>query len=377
MSVDSHFFDELGANSLLMARFNAALRERTALPSVSMKDIYLYPTVRELAASLGPATLRRRPGAAQAQPAMRDNPYQPLPQPARQPSGTSHYFLCGVLQLLTAAASIAGGALLLNAGFSWALGARGVLDAYRGSWHSAAPPCSASASSRSWSSGCSSAGGSHRASGPGASATSGSGWSRPWSVPIRWPTCSSGRRCTTLYLRALGARIGRGAAILTQHIPVCTDLLTIGAGSVITKDTYISCYRARAGLIETGHVTVGAGSFIGEHSVIDINTVLGEGAQLGHASALLTGQLVPPAEIWHGSPAERAPDGTVYQVVPPARCGVLRRTWSCVARLLVMLAVAGPVEAALASLLVTHSRALPALAREPTGDQLAVLPGRG
>ena len=62
--MDSHFFDELGASSLLMARFNAALRERTALPSVSMKDIYLFPTVRELAASLGPATssaaVRRR-----------------------------------------------------------------------------------------------------------------------------------------------------------------------------------------------------------------------------------------------------------------------------------------------------------------------------
>ena len=67
----------------------------------------------------------------------------------------------------------------------------------------------------------------------------------------------------SLYLRALGARIGRGATILTQHIPVCTDLLTIGAGSVITKDTHISGYRARAGLIETGYVTLGAGSFVG------------------------------------------------------------------------------------------------------------------
>ena len=30
----------------------------------------------------------------------------------------------------------------------------------------------------------------------------------------------------TLYLRALGARIGRRAVIFTQHVPVCTDLLT-------------------------------------------------------------------------------------------------------------------------------------------------------
>ena len=79
VSVDSHFFDELGASSLLMARFNAALRERTALPSVSMKDIYLYPTVRALAASLGPAT-HAQPSAAQAEPATRHSSYEPLPR---------------------------------------------------------------------------------------------------------------------------------------------------------------------------------------------------------------------------------------------------------------------------------------------------------
>jgi non-ribosomal peptide synthetase-like protein len=365
VSVDSHFFDELGASSLLMARYNAALRERTALPSVSMKDIYLYPTVRKLAASLDPAISPRPYGATRPDPVLRDNPYQLPPQPASQPSGTPHYFLCGVLQLLTAAASIAGGALLLDAGSSWALGARGVLDTYTrlvafgsgtllglgvlpivvkwlliGRWKPR--------SVRAWS----------------------LGYFRFWlvkTVVVANPMAHLfvGTPLYTLYLRALGARIGRGATILTQHIPVCTDLLFIGAGSLITKDTYISCYRARAGLIETGYVTLGAGSFIGEHSVIDINAGLGERAQLGHASALLSGQVVPPAEIWHGSPAERAPDGTVYQVVPPARCGALRRAGSCVARLLLMLAVAGPVEAAVASLLVTHSRALSSLLGSP------------
>jgi non-ribosomal peptide synthetase-like protein len=365
VSVDSHFFDELGANSLLMARFNAALRERTTLPSVSMKDIYLHPTVRELAAALRSAMPAQPSGAAQPRPVLRYDPNDPPPQSIRQPSGTPHYFLCGVLQLLTVAGCIAGGALLLNAGFSWVLGARGVLDVYLrlvafgsgtllglgvlpvavkwlliGRWKPR--------SIRAWS----------------------LGYFRFWlvkTVVAANPMAHLfiGTPLYPLYLRALGARIGRGATILTQHVPVCTDLLVIGAGSLITKDTYLSCYRARAGLIETGYVTLGAGSFIGEHSVIDINAGLGARAQLGHASALLSGQVVPPAEVWHGSPAERAPDGTVYQVVPPARCGLLRRAWSCVGRLLLMLAVAGPLEAAVASLLVTHSRALPALLGSP------------
>src|SRR6266478_9950096 len=52
VSVDSHFFDELGADSLVMAHFCARVRKRGNLPPVSMKDVYAYPTIRSLAAAL-------------------------------------------------------------------------------------------------------------------------------------------------------------------------------------------------------------------------------------------------------------------------------------------------------------------------------------
>ena len=39
VSVDDHFFDDLGADSMVMARFCARVRKRPDLPSVSMKDI--------------------------------------------------------------------------------------------------------------------------------------------------------------------------------------------------------------------------------------------------------------------------------------------------------------------------------------------------
>src|SRR5881227_4131368 len=52
VSVDSHFFDELGADSLVMAHFCARVRKRGNLPSVSMKDVYAHPTIRDLAAAL-------------------------------------------------------------------------------------------------------------------------------------------------------------------------------------------------------------------------------------------------------------------------------------------------------------------------------------
>src|SRR5712692_8419982 len=55
LSVESHFFDELGADSLVMAKFCARVRKRGDLPSVSMKDIYRHPTIRSLAAALADA----------------------------------------------------------------------------------------------------------------------------------------------------------------------------------------------------------------------------------------------------------------------------------------------------------------------------------
>src|SRR5437879_8296541 len=56
--VDSHFFEELGADSLVMAHFCARVRKRGDLPSISMKDVYAHPTIRSLAAALADAAPR-------------------------------------------------------------------------------------------------------------------------------------------------------------------------------------------------------------------------------------------------------------------------------------------------------------------------------
>ena len=52
VSVDSNFFDDLGADSMVMARFCARVRKRPDLPSVSMKDIYQHRTITSLATAL-------------------------------------------------------------------------------------------------------------------------------------------------------------------------------------------------------------------------------------------------------------------------------------------------------------------------------------
>src|SRR5438876_9016983 len=88
VSVDSHFFDELGADSLVMAHFCARVRKRGNLPSVSMKDIYRHPTIRSLAAALADVA----PSSAKSSVAAAIE--------AATPTSTPEYVLCGALQLL-------------------------------------------------------------------------------------------------------------------------------------------------------------------------------------------------------------------------------------------------------------------------------------
>ena len=168
--VDSHFFDDLGADSLVMARFCARVRKRADLPSVSMKDVYRHPTIRSLATALADA----------ARPPSRVEPSVPAPAEVRRHRpARREYVLCGTLQLLF----FLGYSYL--AAFVVVRGIRVDLRRLRSGRHlpavgrcSAARASSACAPFRSWRSGCSSAGGSPSRSASGAWRTSASGSSR-------------------------------------------------------------------------------------------------------------------------------------------------------------------------------------------------------
>src|SRR6266849_2654369 len=88
LSVESHVFDDLGADSLVMAHFCARVRKRGDLPSVSMKDIYGHPTIRSLAAAVADvAPSSAKPSVAAA-------------IEAATPTSTREYIFCGALQAL-------------------------------------------------------------------------------------------------------------------------------------------------------------------------------------------------------------------------------------------------------------------------------------
>ncbi|MFG3200521.1 Pls/PosA family non-ribosomal peptide synthetase [Streptomyces sp. NPDC048192] len=326
--VDSHFFTDLGANSLVMAQFCARLRKRADLPSPSMRDIYRHPTIQSLAAALA-RTAPAAPDPAHAAPARppSSEPEEPgpetVPVPMRAGNRWTH-LLCGTLQLLAFLGYSLVSGFVTASGYEWIATGSGVADVYLRSVVfggagfvavCAFPVVAKWLLIGRWR--------------PGEFPVWGLAYLRFWLVkallhanPMLFLT---GTPLYVLYLRALGARVGKGVTILSRTVPVCTDLLTIGAGTVIRKDSFFLGYRAHAGRIQTGRVTLGRDVFVGEKTVLDIDTSIGDGAQLGHASALHRGQAVPDGERWHGSPAEPTP--TDYARVPPARCGTARRAW--------------------------------------------------
>ncbi|WP_239029331.1 Pls/PosA family non-ribosomal peptide synthetase [Pseudonocardia acidicola] len=343
--VDSNFFDDLGADSMVMAKFCARVRKREDLPSVSMKDVYRHQTIRSLATALAGA-----PDATGITPVTATSVQVPAPARAEaaKPAGTPQYILCGTLQLLFYLGYVYLGAVVLTRGYDWITGGSSLLD-----WYLRAVAFGAAAFAglcilpvaakwvlvgrwkpreiRIWS----------------------LGYVRFWVVKTLIRSnplvlfmngrthVSASSPLYVLYLRALGAKVGRGVAIFSRTVPVCTDLLTIGDGAVVRKDSSIACYRAHAGMIQTGPVALGKDVIVGEATVLDINTSMGDGAQIGHASSLHAGQSVPAGEHWHGSPAERT--GVDYRVVGPAACGSLRRSAYAIGQLLTMLLVYLPL----------------------------------
>ncbi|PYV27465.1 MAG: peptide synthetase [Acidobacteria bacterium] len=360
VSVDSHFFDELGADSLVMAKFCARVRKRGDLPSVSMKDIYGHPTIRSLAVALADVVPR---------------PVQPPVSAAIEaatPTSTREYILCAALQALFFLAYSYAAVLAIGAGYQWVTAGSTVLALFLrlvlASNAAFLVVCAVPIIAKWLLIGC---------------------WKpqqiRLWSLAyVRFWIVKTLIRSTpatrmfigtplyALYLKALGAKIGPGVVILSRRVPVCTDLLTIGAGTVIRKEVIFNGYRAQAGRLETGPVTLGRDTFVGERCVLDINTSLGDGAQLGHASALLPGQAVPAGERWHGSPAQRT--DVNYVRVPPARCGTLRRTAYGVAAVFVVLLFYLPLVEGIASLAISAAASVAgALAPTAHADALGAL----
>ena len=126
-----------------------------------------------------------------------------------------------------------------------------------------------------------------------------------------------------LYLRALGARIGRDALI---------DTITLGAPELLTIDTGVSIgtfvnienARVEGGMLVVGSVHLKQDAVLDSYAVLEDNTTIGKGARLCGQSALAAGRSVPDGQTWEGAPAR--PSERAAEALPPRpHVSVLRK----------------------------------------------------
>lgn len=327
ISVTDNFFQDLGAHSLLMARFCAQIRTRLHRPAASIRDVYQNPTVETLAAYLQTLPEETQPAATHRKPL--------------RIATDLEYYGCGALQFLS---YIAYGALFvwgLTRGLEWAVADNAsLLKTYArlvavatmalviltavpiaakwlliGRWREESFPV--------W----------------------GLHYFRFWLVKtlIRNSPIGlfAGSPVYNVLLRLLGARIGRHAVILARTVPVCTDLVSIGSNTIVNKDSLLVTYRAEANVIYTGRIDIGDSAYVGEAAVLDIGTAMGNGAQLAHASSLARGQSIPSSKRWHGSPAVET--ATDYDTVRRRHCSTARRGLYAAGQLATLLLIATPL----------------------------------
>ena len=316
VSVTDHFFDDLGSHSLLMAQFAAKLKnmskETLGKPiEISMREIYQNPTIRKLSTLIDTQSQEQRDTAL------------PLRRDEQHIASTKDYYLCGALQiaymLFFLTYNVAIGITLLN----WVIASPSMMDFFLrmlglgwaffiislgipflakkllvGKWKEERIPIWSLAYLRFWL----------------ARSFMGS------SIFVLF----AGSPAYNFYLRLMGAKIGKNTVINTKYVPTCTDMLEIGDNCILQKDCYLTGYKAQDGYIHTGPVKIGDNVFVGQGTVIEINSSMGNNTQLGHTSSLQEHQHVPDGKNYHGSPAVET-NINYKRIDDPIECTLLRR----------------------------------------------------
>ncbi|WP_068004040.1 Pls/PosA family non-ribosomal peptide synthetase [Nocardia pseudobrasiliensis] len=301
LSVTADFFTELGGHSLLAARVVSKLRASGAVVHAALRDLYQHPTVRAMAAHL---------------PASTPAPAAPASKPLRHSDTTvarGGFAQLAVLYLMLLVTSLPVvwfdiadnrsptstvlAELLATLLFTY-LTVRWVVPIVAGRLLTLGIR-------------------------PGRYPLWGPTYLRIWAAHLLLGfgplPVLSGSPLGNLYLRLLGARIGRGAHIGTRSVSL-PALLDIGPGAAIGYGVTLWPWRVEGGWVIVAPITVGPDAFVGAHAILGPGARLESGAALGQQSAL--DATVPAGARWAGSPAaptERLSDGIEAILSAPPR----------------------------------------------------------
>lgn len=350
VSATADFFLELGANSLLMARFAAQLRKSGLAKGIAIKDLYQHSSLRDLSAHLAHSDDQTTPFKRDVQ--------------VHKPT-LLQYWGTGVFQLLAVFSYLWLGSWVTIHGISWTFNAETVLTTYLhacavalggfllfsllpivvkwllvGRWTPQSFPL------WSWA------------------------YCRFWLVKSLIRTSPIGLMPGTplynLHLRLLGADVA-WTAMIQSAAPVATDLFHAGKDAVIGRDVLASGYVARDGYMHIGSVHVGDRAFVGDGSVLEINTCLPNDAELGHASALAEGQSLEAGRSYYGNPVQ--PAKGFFRTLSNHPISATRRVLHALSAVVAVVCIFGPMPVLL------YHYIMPDQARLPSeGAPVSVIP---
>jgi len=321
VSAADDFFLDLGGHSLFAALAVSQLRKHPGMAHVSLSDLYTHPTVQRLAQYL-----------AKARPQVNVQPTHTATAATPDWLRNLRYFLTGTGQALALYAlfflpalmlAIVGGVILTENGLMQAVGLLGTVSLIALTYPVLTIILAAAVK---WL-----VIGRYRA---GSYPLWGSYYFRFWLtnrvaalVPLH---LIAGSPLMRLYLRLMGAKIGKHSHIGTQHISAF-DMLEIGADASINHNAQLLGYAVRDGRLELGSIVLGTGSHVGSQAVVGIHTQIGDNAALLEKSLLPPGAMIPANEAWEGSPARPVGLSSILLNGDQARAAKPLTGWSMLA----------------------------------------------
>lgn len=118
----------------------------------------------------------------------------------------------------------------------------------------------------------------------------------PW-----FARAAAGTPALAVWLRALGARIGRGVWCDSYWLPE-PDLVELGDGSTVNRGCVVQTHLFHDRIMSMDAVRLEPGATLGPHSVILPAATIGAHATVGPASLVMRGETVPVGSRWSGNP---------------------------------------------------------------------------
>ena len=112
---------------------------------------------------------------------------------------------------------------------------------------------------------------------------------------------ATGTTALNLWLRSLGAHVGRGVWCETYWLPE-PDLVHLRDGVTVNKGCVVQTHLFHDRVLSMDRVVLRAGSTLGPNSVILPASSLGRHATVGPVSLVMRGESVPDKTRWIGNP---------------------------------------------------------------------------